>query len=566
MELLIKILAGFLVLIVLFVIVRHGDEKKRKQKLRNQIKAEWGIYTRDEYSDEIWKHIRYYAKKHNSQEDLDSITWNDLEMDRIYSILNHTRTSAGEEILYNMLHKPIADEAELKHRERIIQGFLEDEEHREQFEIELMNIGKTDFISVYEYLEKIQSIKTFSRWPHVMAAVLLSASFVSLFFVPAKAVFALFIVILLNAYFYYREKSKILQYVALMLFIRGMIKHAKSLGQISIPGADKEQEMLCSISGKFKTFMRFGFLVSAGSSVSGSLMDALMDYVRILFHVDLIKMSTMFKQVEKYKDELLSLYHIIGYLDSMLAVASYRSKLDGYCMPELTHVSRGEEIPEITAAGIYHPLIKKPVKNDFSLEKSMLLTGSNASGKSTFLKAVAINAIFAQTIHTVLADKYTSCYFRVYSSMALRDNLLMDESYFMVEIKSLKRIFDAVKENTLPVLCFIDEILRGTNTVERVAASSQLLKELSETFCRCFAATHDVELTSLLEEEFANYHFDEQLEDGDILFDYCLKKGRATSRNAIRLLELIGFGKETVGKSQKRAQYFLEQGVWKTEL
>lgn len=100
------------------------------------------------------------------------------------------------------------------------------------------------------------------------------------------------------------------------------------------------------------------------------------------------------------------------------------------------------------------------------------------------------------------------------------------------------------------MLCFIDEILRGTNTVERVAASSQLLQELAGKNAICFAATHDIELTYLLEGWFDNYHFEEILEDGDISFDYKLRKGRAASRNAIRLLELIGFDESVVKKPE----------------
>ena len=103
----------------------------------------------------------------------------------------------------------------------------------------------------------------------------------------------------------------------------------------------------------------------------------------------------------------------------------------------------------------------------------MLLTGSNASGKSTFLKSVALNAILAQTIYTVMADSYRAPYFRIYSSMALKDNLMGNESYFIVEIKSLKRIYESADEK-VPMLCLIDEVLRGTNTVERIAASSQI--------------------------------------------------------------------------------------------
>ena len=146
--------------------------------------------------------------------------------------------------------------------------------------------------------------------------------------------------------------------------------------------------------------------------------------------------------------------------------------------------------------------------------------------------------------------------------MALRDDILSNESYFIVEIKSLKRIFEKAKEPGVPVLCFIDEILRGTNTVERVAASSKLLEALSGENAMCFAATHDIELTYLLEGQYANYHFSEHIKEEDITFDYQLKKGRADSRNAIRLLAMVGFERELVEQSMKRVEAFLSEGVW----
>jgi DNA mismatch repair ATPase MutS len=234
-----------------------------------------------------------------------------------------------------------------------------------------------------------------------------------------------------------------------------------------------------------------------------------------------------------------------------------------YTLPVFHEPDSHKAVQTMQIQGVYHPLVKHPVTNDVTTKRCMLLTGSNASGKSTFLKAAAINALFAQTIHTVLADTYEACFFRIYSSMALRDDILSKESYFIVEIKSLKRIFSALQTaSEIPVLCFVDEILRGTNTVERVAASSVLLDALSKEKAMCFAATHDVELTYLLEEQFENYHFEEQLSEGDISFDYRLRKGRADSRNAIRLLSMIGFEKELVSKAQGRVEAFLGKGIW----
>lgn len=180
------------------------------------------------------------------------------------------------------------------------------------------------------------------------------------------------------------------------------------------------------------------------------------------------------------------------------------------------------------------------------------------------MKRIAINAIMAQGLHTCAANIYRGPWCQIFSSMALRDNIYQGESYFIAEIKALKRILETEDEN-LPVLCFVDEVLRGTNTVERIAASTQVLREFQRRNILCFAATHDIELTFLLEKEFENYHFQEQIQDGEVIFDYQLYKGRSNSRNAIRLLELLGYEKDIVEGANEMVARFLKNGKWSLE-
>ena len=113
--------------------------------------------------------------------------------------------------------------------------------------------------------------------------------------------------------------------------------------------------------------------------------------------------------------------------------------------------------------------------------------------------------------------------------------------------------------------CFVDEVLRGTNTIERIAASAQILKSLSCDNVLCFAATHDIELTYMLEDSYSNYHFQEEVieEKNDILFDYILYSGRAVSRNAIKLLSMIGYEKEIIKRAERSAEEFLKKGEWR---
>ena len=145
--------------------------------------------------------------------------------------------------------------------------------------------------------------------------------------------------------------------------------------------------------------------------------------------------------------------------------------------------------------------------------------------------------------------------------MALRDNLKSGESYYIAEIKSLKRIIDSLNSN-IPCLCLIDEVLRGTNTIERIAASSQLLYYLSRENCITVAATHDLELSIILKNYYDNYHFQEYVTDNDIVFDYKIYPDRSRSRNAIKLLKLMGYKDDIVEDAEARAQEFINEGKW----
>ncbi len=565
MDLLIKIILVIGILGVLFVAKSVYDKKYYRERIRELIRMQWGMYTRDEYSDKMWENISYYHRQSEKADKsgqasegvfyLDDITWNDLEMDSIYQLLNHTWTSPGEEMLYHILRTPRLSGGELERRERLLQDMAEHPEEREELEMALYDIGKTDKISVYEYLSKVKGLKHISRLPHLLAAAALAGCVAALFWSPSSMLILMFVVMGVNAYFYYREKGKMVQDIALFEFILGIVRQCDNLSGIALEACQEECRRLYELAGKFKKYGRHHWLVSGGNTMSGSLFDSLFDYVRILFHVDLIKVGTMIREVQKYEKELVEIYEIIGYLDSMAGIASYREMVGEYVIPEF--LPEREKVREMSLKDIYHPLVKDPVKNSIQTHRPVLLTGSNASGKSTFIKTVAIAAIFSQTIHTVLGSEYRAVRYRIYSSMALRDSIQERESYFIVEIKSLKRIFSALSQKEAPVLCFVDEILRGTNTEERVAASTVLLQELAGSSAMCFAATHDMELTHTLEHDFENYHFQEQMGKRDISFDYRLRHGRSNTRNALKLLEFIGFDEALVGRARSQ----IEQGM-----
>lgn len=557
MDISLKIAIGTIIVLSLIIIKGVLDNRKYKKNLYARLKNTFGQPSREEYSEELMQKISYYFRAVTKEGDIDDITCNDIDLDKIYQRLNCTRTSIGEEYLYALLRRPSLDVDELDERERVIQIMSDNEEERIQLQTALEKIGKVRSLSVYENFESVDDMNSQSKIYHILCALALLVSGALCFVTPAMAAI-LAVVVVFNVITYFQKKVLLDSYVQLFSFVIRLSENAIDIAKIKIPGIEEYQKKLITSARKLKKLGKNSWLIS-GATLSGDLLDSLMDYVRMLFHVDLIKLCSMVSEIKKYKKELAAVYEIIGFIDSMISIAAYRYSLEAWCIPEfdLTGDRYRMEVSEI-----YHPLIDEPVKNSIDVDSCVLLTGSNASGKSTFIRTIAINAIFAQTIHTVLADNYRARLFYIYSSMALRDDIFSSESYYMVEIKSLKRIIDMVQKSEADILCCIDEVLRGTNTLERIASSAQVLKSLCDMGATCFAATHDIELTRILKQYYENYHFEEQVCDNDVHFDYKLRDGNAKTRNAIKLLNMIGYDKKIVEDAEGMVQAFLDTGMW----
>ena len=309
------------------------------------------------------------------------------------------------------------------------------------------------------------------------------------------------------------------------------------------------------IKDVFLPFMFGTKIISQGARVTSNPLSILFDYLRMIFHLDIIKYNSMISFLKGHIKEALELYEIIGDIDTAVAVNKFKERYN-VAKPIFDYETG------INLVDAYHPLVENPVCNSINTRQGILITGCNASGKSTFLKTVAINVIFAQSFGFVFAKEYKAPFYKIYTSMALKDDITAGESYFVSEIKSLKRILDEVNNDSCKILCVVDEVLRGTNTVERIAASVEILSSLAKDNVLCFLATHDIELTELLSDVFSNYHFTEEIKKDDVVFSYKLYEGAANSRNAIRLLSCLGYDDEIVNNAISRADSFIKNGVW----
>lgn len=544
---------------IVFVIFLYNSivfRKRELEKLRKKIRENWGTIPQRKYThEELQKLVYYYQKSIGDNFTIDDITWNDLDMDSIFMMINNTCSSVGEECLYKELRIPKFDEDKLLSDEELYTYFGENKEESFKLQEIFSSLGRTNKISMYEFIDRLKDVKRQGNLQHYIGGFLFICACALLFMKPIIGIAVFFAVLIYNIGSYYQYKAEIENYFICFGYLSNMIICSQEIIKLNVNGIEEYNEILKKSVKSLEKIRKGSFLIAANGT-NGSLGEIVMDYVRMIFHVDIIKFNSMLQTMIENTDSINQMFETLGKIEVAMAVASFREALQYYAVPQF------ESKKGIDADEIFHPLISKPVANSIKERKSVLITGSNASGKSTFLKTIAINLILAQTIHTCTAKKFKACFCKTYTSMALKDNLFENESYFIVEIKSIKRIIDAINQD-IPVICFVDEVLRGTNTIERIAASSYILKAVSERNAICFAATHDIELTNILEEDYSNYHFMEEVKKDDVLFNYELNIGRATSRNAIKLLNVIGFDKKIVKKAEIMAEGFISDGVWK---
>ena len=552
------VLLGIVVFLVVIIFgVGVIQEKKETQRYIKFLAKQYGQPREYEYPSGRFEKIPMFYEHNKPQHFVDDITWNDLNMDEIFKAINFTESSVGEEFLYYMLRNMDCDLKSLDKQEELIAYFMENEEARLYLQMLYHNVGKNSKYSIFDYLDYIDQVKTQGNAKQFLMLGLLAAAIVVCFFHSGIGVVAVIAILIGNILTYFKEKSEIEPYLYSLAYVQKLLDVSKKMTEVKIDILKDSQNELKETLKIFRDFSANSMWIhmGGGSSMSGNPLDIILDYLRMLTHIDLIIFNHLFKKLQGRKNEVATLVKVLGEIEACIAIGWYRNTLPFYTIPDFS----GENL-DITDG--CHPLIDDAVPNSIVAKKGVLITGSNASGKSTFLKTVAINVILAQGIHTVYAKEYKAERMDVFSSMALRDSVVQGDSYFMVEIKSIKRILEQVNHSERKIICFVDEVLRGTNTVERIAASTHILMCLEKAKTICFAATHDIELARLLKDTFDNYHFEEKIEGDDVKFSYMLCEGKATSRNAIKLLKVLGYDESLVSAAEKMAANFLETGKW----
>ncbi|MCR4763678.1 MAG: hypothetical protein K5696_09115 [Lachnospiraceae bacterium] len=585
------VLAGFFVFVTVMGVI---NAKRDGTAFRAKLKANFGKRPGRNYTPEQIARIPRYFDKHRDLTPwcVDDITANDLDLWSVFARINYCLSAAGEEVLYHTLRTPLYDKEKLSGRKEELVFFLKEEELRTDLQMLYHRLGGSGKYSVYDYLETLSLVERKSSLPHYLgiAALVISAGIIPFFFVPGFAL--LLCVAVWQIVTYYRQKSESDAYLStfsyiLRLLICGDAVRDRLSKISSLPVATVER--LAAITARAESLSGFRrgssvLMSSSRMSGSGNPLDIFADYIRMLLHIDLIKFNQMVRETEAHSADIDALISALGELEAMISIVCYRASVPfneegntGWCEPLFERGEDGTDSAQaarLSVKGLRHALLEEgAVANSMTVTRNVLLTGSNASGKSTWLKSLGLAVLMAQTVLTVTADAYDAPLYRIYSSMALADDLQGGESYYIVEIRSLARVLTAAEKKgeegagagnaAPPVICFVDEVLRGTNTVERIAASAQILRYFAaDSRVLLFAATHDLELTELLKDDFDNYHFEGTLSDDDVHFDYLLKEGPSVTRNAIGLLKRFSYDRQITERAEEMAGRFLKTGVW----
>jgi len=170
------------------------------------------------------------------------------------------------------------------------------------------------------------------------------------------------------------------------------------------------------------------------------------------------------------------------------------------------------------------------------------------SGKTSFTRTIGLNIITGITLNTCFAAEATMPKTRLFSAIRITDDLMNDKSYYFEEVVTLSEMIHESQKD-FKNLFLLDEIFKGTNTVERISGGKAVLSFLAKNGNTVFVSTHDIELTDMLSNDFDLYHFSESLADNNIIFDYELKNGKLEKRNAIRILEMSEYPKEIIDEA-----------------
>jgi hypothetical protein len=503
------------------------------------------------------------AGRDGSLRSLDDRTWRDLLMDDVFAVVDRTQSTLGQHALYHRLRSaPMGDH--LGAFESLVNRMSDDAPARERAQLALDRLQDPQGYDVWWLAAPgaVEQHRWYAIFPLLLVSTIVLAAlgpFWPFGFAPLVAMLVVNVVVryatdrhIATIAVAFRQCAPLIATAGELRFLNGA-----AIDPIVGPLATEVARL-----GRLERISRWvngnPLLLSAGSGGAGialsDVVGAVYEYLNLALLLDGTGVYFGTRDLARAGPSLARVVAAAGDVDAAIGVASYRAGRDDWSRPEL-RIDGGMTV----LSGLRHPLLDNPVPSSIVLKPGhgVLVTGSNMSGKSTFLRTVGVNAVLAQTINTCLADEYRAPVVRVRSCIGRADDLLSGTSYYLAEVEAL---LDLVRAGAGPVphLFLLDELFRGTNAVERIAAGQAVLTQLlhGDGIARphlVLAATHDLELVELASEHYDACHFGDSVGPEGLIFDHQLRHGPSTSRNAIALLRLHGAPDTLVARAMSTA-------------
>ncbi len=534
---------AILILIIIFI-SRKGDEK-----ILAEIGLNWG--RRINKSRDIAL-IEKYAI-HNKPQHFHKLTrqtLKDIDIESLFALLDRTLTAIGQQLLYNKIIFPENSLEKLKKSDENSGYFKRETARRESVQIILYKLEKNGTSGISDLLNIQKSgidknLNLYKMLTVLAVAGLIASAFFPVIFICLIPIFGANIMI--QYVFKYRNES---QYQSVGE-IYGLIKAAQRLQKTDtiIDGASIP-EHLKSLKPFVKNYGLLNFGIPADDLTKA--MFYILELIKACFLLELHLLNKSYLQIINQSESLKKLFEYVGEFDLAISVASLKSDTSfTTCIPDLISENKILKFTNAT-----HPLIENCVPNSFSLaHQSAFITGSNMSGKSTFLRTILINSILAQTLYLCFAESYTASFLKPFSSITIEDDLFEGSSYFFTEVEIVKEMTEQVSLSPNH-LFVIDETFKGTNTLERISLAKAVLEFLDNNENIVIASSHDLELIELISKDFELYYFTETIKDNYLKFDHTIKPGFLKTTNAIKIIEIEKYPQTIIDEAYRMTKEY----------
>lgn len=538
------VLPSLFFLVLFFFLVKKNIQLEKQKKKFEALKKIT--------EDELLALEHQFSHFENGKEFLNPAHFNSYDLDlfgedSVFQFINRTSTLSGKQRLAEWLQSPPLDKTEIEQRQEAIRElsaipnwrlhflanghlFKETPELNEEIkrwsETEL-NLNRPAAIRasiiVIPLLTILTAIPAFMGISNLWLVLMLFIQWGILWFSRKRVT---------QYYEFFGRKSELLgKYMQLLDFIEEREFEARFLLDLQkkVRKPDKASHIFSQLKklvGQFE--YRQNLLISV--------------VLNSLFLWDLRCVYKLRNWHRRNRKKLTAWLDVIAETDALISLANL-----AYNHPEFVYPKIHDGGFTLQAKQLGHPLLpeKKRVNNDLSINgwaKMLIITGANMAGKSTFLRTVGVNLILGRTGAPVCAEQLVFSPVKVYTNMRTTDNLLKDESYFFAELKRIKTVLDRL-ENGEKIFVILDEMLKGTNSVDKLNGSRELIRKLLELKAVALIATHDLKISEM-EEDYPqmvfNKCFEIKLENNEMVFDYLLSDGVTKTMNATFLMKKMG--------------------------